>query len=81
MTLLKSNEYRGDLVKGKSAKRKPAAGASVKVEATTLPLIESAASPDLLVGLSLNPGLRALVLPSAAEMRDLGSTWIRYLVV
>jgi len=48
---------------------------------TTLPLIETLAEPDPLVGLSLNPGTRDVVLPSVEELRELGPRWIRYLVV
>jgi len=37
--------------------------------------------PDPLVGLSINPGIRDVVVPSVAELRELGPRWIRYLVV
>jgi hypothetical protein len=66
------------MAKRKTTRRKPASG---KIPAPHLPARKSAASPDPLVGLSINPGLRSVVLPSAEELGDLGSRWIRYLIV
>ncbi len=63
------------------SRRKPATGAPNNVGATNIPVRVTAAQPDPLVGLSINPGSRDLIWPTEFELRELGPKWIRYLVV